>query len=255
MSIALIGKGAIGSYVLNSLASSKAPIAAMIVRPGQQDGINTFASVSDLPGDIHLVIDCGGHEALRTHGLDALRRGLDVVTVSIGALANAELETKLTEAAQKSGATLHLASGAIGALDALRSANIGAMTSVTYTGRKPPQGWKGSPAENAIELDRLSKATAHFKGTARNAALAYPKNANVAAAVALSSLGLDNTVVELIADPNISSNIHEIKASGEFGEFTFTIAGNGLPENPKSSALAAMSVVAKVLEDRKPIRF
>ena len=50
----------------------------------------------------------------------------------------------------------------------------------------------------------------------------------------------------LIADPTTEQNIHQIKASGDFGQFVFQIQGNSLPDNPRSSALAAMSVVAKL---------
>ena len=113
----------------------------------------------------------------------------------------------------------------------------------------------GSPAADVLDLANLSEAATHFSGSAREAALAYPKNANVAAAVALSSLGLDNTTVKLIADPAATANIHEVHATGDFGTLSFTIAGKGLPTNPRSSALAAMSVVAQILEDQKPIRF
>ena len=257
MSIALIGTGAIASYVRAQLNSAGLPIAAIVVRPGKESDGPTphLSTVANLPRGTKFLIDCAGHQALRTHGVDALRTGIDVVTVSIGALADAKLEAELGDAAQEGGSVLHLASGAIGALDALRAGRAGTLDKVTYTGRKPPNGWMGSPAEDKLDLANLSEAATHFLGSAREASLAYPNNANVAAAVALSSLGFDNTTVELIADPLATSNIHEVNATGDFGTLTFAICGNSLPDNPRSSALAAMSVVAKILEDRKPIRF
>ena len=221
----------------------------------QVSGVPICLSVEELPADITHIVDCAGHQGLTQHGPSALRRGLDVITVSIGALADQHLSDELKNAAVAGNSRLHLASGAIGALDALRAAKCGKLDRVCYVGRKPPKGWLGSPAEEKLDLNgQLKQAQTHFTGSAREAALRYPKNANVAAAVALAGLGFDKTGVELIADPNVNSNIHELHALGDFGNFEFRISGNSLPDNPRSSALAAMSVVASILETQRPIR-
>jgi aspartate dehydrogenase len=130
------------------------------------------------------------------------------------------------------------------------------LQTVTYVGRKPPASWKGSPAETRLNLDDISAGAAtHFDGSARVAATEYPKNANVAAAVALAGIGFDDTRVTLIADPAISENIHEIRARGDFGSFSIEIRGRSLPDNPRSSALAAMSVIAKLEQESQRIVF
>ena len=109
------------------------------------------------------------------------------------------------------------------------------------------------PAQERLDLDTLTSAAVHFDGTARQAATQYPKNANVAAAVALAGLGFDHTRAVLIADPGIDANIHEIEARGAFGSFSFRIEGKALPDNPRSSALAAMSVISAIERRRAPI--
>jgi aspartate dehydrogenase len=130
------------------------------------------------------------------------------------------------------------------------------LQSVTYIGRKPPGSWKGSPAETRLDLDNLGAGSeTHFDGTARDAATEYPKNANVAAAVALAGIGFDKTQVKLIADADVTENIHEITAIGDFGSFSFQIRGHSLPDNPKSSALAAMSVVSALEQESQKIVF
>lgn len=256
MQIAIIGQGAIGGYVRAHLPDGVIEVARIVRRGNESAGdpprINT---VGDLPAGVDLVVDCGGHAALAMHGPAALARGIDVLTVSLGALADQALYDQLQDAARTGGAKLQLASGAIGGLDALRAACIGPMQSVTYKGRKPPAGWLGSPAADALDLDALTEPATHFTGTARQAALAYPKNANVAAAVALAGIGLDATWVELIADPQAQGNTHEIHATGQFGELHFQITGKGLPDNPRSSALAAQSVVSALAERQKSILF
>ncbi len=257
MKIAIIGQGAIASYVRAHIKRHGISEIAQIVRPGKEMAGSppSISCVGDLPGAVDLIVDCGGHAALAAHGPAALARGIDVLTVSLGALADADLHDRLLAAAQAGGARLSLATGAIGGLDALRAATVGQLDQVTYTGRKPPDGWRGSPAERTLDLDAITEAAVHFKGSAREAALAYPKNANVAAAVALAGIGLDRTKVELIADPSVTTNIHQISASGDFGDMQFTIAGNSLPDNPRSSALAAMSVVAALVDPQRQIGF
>lgn len=249
MKIGLIGKGAIASYVYAAIEERGHVVGAFLLRAERviENPALYVGAVSQLPDDLELMIDCAGHSALAAYGPDILLRGMDMITVSVGALADQQVYRSLEIAARQGNARLHLASGAIGALDCLQSARIGRLDSVTYVGRKPPKGWKGSPAENALDLDALTHgAKTHFQGTARKAALAYPKNANVAAAVALAGVGFDATQVQLIADANVTENIHEIEATGEFGSFRFQISGQSLPDNPRSSALAAMSVLSKI---------
>lgn len=263
MKIGLIGDGAIGTYVREKALERGHVIRALLLLPedvkdrdGQCHDTVCVSAVNDLPGDIDHMIDCAGHFALRSHGPAILRRGTDLTTVSIGALADEDFYRDLEQAAIDGHSKLHLISGAIGALDCLRAARVGSLQSVTYIGRKPPQSWKGSPAETRLDLDNLSAGAAvHFDGTARDAAREYPKNANVAAAVALAGLGFDSTRVKLIADPDVNENIHEIQATGDFGRFSFEIRGHSLPDNPRSSALAAMSIIDKLEQEVQSICF
>lgn len=256
MNILLIGYGAIGRYVARNLANGNPDvnIGWVLCREGRNEaaaqalgaGVTPVNSIDEIAQSIDLVIECGGHAALGQHGPGLLARGIDVITVSNGALADGDLAIRLEEAARQGDASLELVSGAIGAIDAIAAASTGTISKLVYRGRKPPASWKGSPAEDVLDLDNLDKQACHFSGTAREAALRYPKNANVAATVALAGSGLDNTQVELIADPDVSGNIHEIELVGDFGKMNFVIEGNALPDNPKSSALTAMSMVAAV---------
>ncbi len=264
MKIGLIGRGAIARYVQQKLEENGHQVGAYLVRPERlvetgatdADGRVFVSCVADLPKDLDRVVDCAGHEALHAYGAAILSAGFDLTTVSLGALADPGLEAALKHAGQEGGTRLALTSGAIGALDALRSARVGTIERVQYIGRKPPQGWQGSPAEDKIDLAAMRDVPeTHFKGTARDAARSYPKNANVAAAVALAGIGFDRTEAQLIADPTISENIHEIIAEGAFGRLEFRISGKPLPGNPKSSALAAMSVVGSLLENTRTIHF
>jgi len=262
LSIALIGHGAIAAEVARHLAHEEGiALACAVCGPGREaaaraalgGGVVVISDLADLPDAVTVAVDCAGHPGLRAHGAALLRRGIDVLTVSNGALADADFALELEDAARAGGARLRLLSGAIGAIDVLAAASVGWLERVTYTGRKPPAGWKGSAAEETLDLDALTEAAVHFEGTAREAALRYPKNANVAATVALAGIGMDETQVRLIADPARTANRHEIEAVGAFGRFEFAIEGNALPGNPASSALTAMSVVRAVRDRIAPI--
>lgn len=148
MRFALIGHGAIARYVLQNLGpDDAAAISALVVRPGriaestaQAAGrFAVVASLAELPGPAPaLVVECAGHGGLGEHGLAALEGGLDLLVVSVGALADRALYDKLRGAAEASGATMTLLPGAVGAIDALAAARQGGLKSVLYTGRKPP---------------------------------------------------------------------------------------------------------------------
>lgn len=261
--IGIIGSGAIAGYVaeqINNNSDTQVSFALVTERSLERaaaafgDSVSLHTSISGARARPDLVVDCAGHAGLAQHGPEILAAGIDLVSISVGAMADDALAQQLTTAAEQGGSQLHLASGAIGGLDALSAAAVGGLHSVTYTGRKPPQGWRGSPAEDSLDLDNLDEASVHFSGSAREAAINYPKNANVAAAVALAGVGLDETKVELIADPAATGNRHEVTATGGFGTLRFQIEGNALPENPRSSALAAMSVVRAVLDRVASVR-
>ena len=59
--------------------------------------------------------------------------------------------------------------------------------------------------------------------------------------------GLDQIVgLGLVADPAAGGNIHRVYAKGTFGALDIEVRGKTLPDNPKTSALAAYSVVAAI---------
>ena len=255
LNIALVGHGAIAGYVVDQvLPASGITIAALICRETSLERAEAFAekrfpvvtSIDQLDSKPDLLVDCAGHSGLASHAPAALARGIDVISISTGALAQPGLVEELERCADEGDSAIRFLSGAVGGIDALTSASAGEIDRVVYTGRKPPLGWAGSPAEEKCDLNGLSEPFEHYSGTAREAARLYPKNANVAATIALASIGLDNVAVSLIADPNVDQNIHEIEAQGAFGNLHVRIEGNPLPGNPKSSALAAMSIVGEL---------
>ncbi|MBB6560754.1 aspartate dehydrogenase [Acidovorax soli] len=259
LTLAVVGFGAIGEALARALlGDDRVRLAQVVVSPASLDAAQAacaalaldvrVASTLDLgPGQRpDLVVECAGHAAVLAHVLPALRAGIPCAMASVGALHDAELFAQLEAAAQEGGARLQLVSGAIGAIDALAAARFGGLDEVTYVGRKPPLSWTGTPAEQAFDLARLASPQVIFRGSAREAARQFPKNANVAATVSLAGLGLDRTQVELVADPGVTRNVHAVIARGAFGRLELQMENLPLAANPKTSALTVYSLVRAV---------
>lgn len=249
--IVLIGYGAIAAEVCKALpGDAEIRIAQVLVRRRRQaavqaalpSGIRAISSLDDLHPDTDFVLECAGHSAVWQFGADILRRGVDFGVLSAGALADDAGLDRLRRASQAGAAQLIVVPGAIGGIDALAAAGD-QLDNVVYLSRKPPLSWRGSPAETTHDLERITAPTVLFTGTAREAAITFPKNANVVATVALAGIGFDATQVTLLADPGATGNIHSIKATGPLFDLDYVTQGAALPANPKTSALTAHSAV------------
>lgn len=247
--LVLIGYGAMAQVICKYLpenltlagviASERSAARLREALPGVEV-VTQFAELSVQPD---LVIECGGQASVRQHGIAVVAAGLPLVVISSGALANDGFRQQLVQQAQQGGGEIHVPAGAIAGMETLAAARIAGIDRVEYTSRKPPQSWQGSLAEQAFDLAAISEPTVLFEGNARDAALGFPANANVAATIALAGIGFEATQVRLIADPTIQGNQHELTAWGDFGELDIRVLGKPLPDNRKTSALAALSLV------------
>lgn len=214
--VLLIGFGAMGRDVQAHLAQSRGlRVDYVLERPQRRDALQrelgaacrVVGSLDELPHAPALALECAGHAAVLQHVPQLLRRGVDTIVASVGALASAGVAQDLAAACDAGGARLLLAPGALAGIDALAAASAWGLDSVRYTGRKPPAGWAGTLAE---DLRALDAPCTFFEGSAREAAHRFPKNANVAAMVGLAGIGLDATRVALVADPGVGRNTHTV---------------------------------------------
>lgn len=271
MRLALIGFGNIATTLLGLMAETKLRLdhLAVLVLPEQVEEtrarIDTsfaglaggFEVVTDaaalLAGRPGLVVECAGHGAVAAHVPPVLRVGTSVVLVSIGALADAALEKALRAAARDGNARLILPSGAIGGIDLLSALGAAGGLSVRYRGTKPPRAWLGTPAETLLDLPALQEAKTFFTGTAREAARDYPKNANVAATLALAGAGFDATEVELVADPAAPGNIHEYSVTSPLARYSIRIENQPSAGNAKTSVTTVYSVLREIRNHIGPV--
>ena len=271
-SLGIIGAGNITTELVSILARSLAePLRelSLLVKPGRrQDAEQAFAhcigntatalrvcedasEFTALGQD--LAIEAAGHSAVADFVPDLLANGTETVIASTGALSDSDLHQRLEQAALSGGTRLVLPAGAVGGMDILAGLKEADLHRVTYTSRKPPIAWAGTHAESIVDLQALESEAVLFKGSAREAAALYPKNANVAATIALAGCGFDQTQVVLIADPSVSANIHALDVESDAASLSVRIEGHPSPANPRTSLTTVYSLAREVTRRTAPI--
>ncbi|ELZ05053.1 putative L-aspartate dehydrogenase [Natrialba chahannaoensis JCM 10990] len=260
-SVGILGCGTIGTEIARAIATETVPATLSVVH-GQhpdrvaavQDQFDTDSqpraaeSISDL-FEADIVIEAAGQDAVDDVAIDALEHGCECLLMSVGALADAELRSDVLEAADAGSGRLHLPSGAIAGLDAIKAAALtGELETATLQTTKPPSGLEGAPYidANDIDLDAITEPTVVFEGPANEAASAFPSNINVAMALSLAGIGPSETAVEIVAHPDAETNTHTISATGGMGRIETTVENVPSPTNPKTSYLAAISAIEKL---------
>ncbi|WP_174727720.1 aspartate dehydrogenase [Mesobacillus harenae] len=248
MKLALIGGGNIGKFLLKSINIDglipEAKIVSIYTRNQQaaeQLGAEFDAEVfkdihSIIESDADMVIEAATVQVVKDHAAAILESQKDLVLSSVGALAESDFYKRIEGICKSNSSKIYLPSGAIGGLDVLKAAkSTGELEAVSITTRKPPQALPGAP---------LDKEHVLFEGTATEAIKLFPKNINVSIILSLAGLGPDKTSVKIISDPTVKTNSHLIEAKGSFGKLTLKVENAPMPNNPKTSYLAALSVLA-----------
>lgn len=268
--VAVIGTGAIGSRVIEQLATGSvagAALAGVVTR--RPDALSEAAGalapeITDFGDDLaaaiaasDLVVECAGITAARELGGQVIAAGRDLLLVSIGALADGPMRSALSAGPGR----LRLASGAVGGLDILASAARPggipdgiARASITSTKEAASlvQPWMGE--REASQLRSATDAFTLFEGSVSEAVELYPGSLNVACALAHATALWDEVRVQLVADPGADRTTHEISASGAAGDYRFVMMNAVSEANPTSSAVVAESVLRGIGEIARPNR-
>ena len=271
MRLGIIGFGNIAVSLLKLIAEGEEPLdhVAVLCRSEHSDAVRGRFE-GDLKGIAHnytvvtdgdglraqrcdLVVECASHSAVGAFVAGLLAAGLTVVVVSVGALADKGLEDELRQAAIRGGGQLLVPSGAVGGVDLLAALAAAGDLEVRYRGIKPPAAWRGTAAATAVNLDELSSPSVFFSGSARDAANQYPKNANVAATLALAAGGFRHIRVDLVADPGASGNVHEYEAVSPLAQVSVRIENRASGGNVKTSVATIYSVLREVCNRQAPM--
>ncbi len=269
MRLAVLGVGAIGRAILDGVAAGQAGNVSLVAiadvtakasdlhREAQRSGAAITHEPADLPAyGPDLIVEAASQLAVRSFAAGWLSRGVDVALLSVGALADAGVLRALDEAARAAGRRVHIPSGALGGCDALRAARVGGLDSVRLRTSKPPAALAGAPyfVERGVDVARIDRSTTIYEGCATDAVRHFPANVNVAATVSLAGIGPDRTRVEIVADPDLVHNVHEIFAEGAFGQMHLTFRNVPSPTNPRTSMLACLSPLALIERLGSPLQ-
>jgi len=245
--IGLIGCGNVGSLVAKAVREGKirASIGALFDSKVDRSkllahrlGDPSLAKESFdefMKSEVQLVVEAASVDAVKQYSERVLRSGKDLMVLSVGALLDDGLRARLVSLASEHGCKIIVPSGAIGGLDVLKAGSLGGIESITLTTAKNPA---------SLGMEETSERRLVFEGSVERAVELYPRNINVAAALAIAS-GV-RPHVRIFVDPKIRTNVHEVEVKGAFGEAKFFISNLPSPDNPRTSYLAALSVMRAI---------
>lgn len=190
LQVGLLGHGAIGSAVAAGLEAGKvekAELAAVLDpwAPHPSLGVDSLPELLDASD---VVVEAAGHDALREHGCEVRSAGMDLLVVSVGALADEELykdllaaggsnagkpdaggpdaaepddsEGQSLEPPPNSGGKLYITTGAIGGFDTLKAVALaGAINRVEMISRKPAANLVRPWMDEALRKKLLAEAS------------------------------------------------------------------------------------------------
>lgn len=207
-------------------------------------GVRVVTSLEQLiQAGPRLAIEAAGQQSVVAYVPKLLEAGISVVVASVGALSDEETAQALDNARQSSWPRLIIPSGAIGGMDYLSAVSVLPDTKVKYKLRKPFAAWKAEL--EALGLSSSTTAVTLFEGSPSEAARLYPKNLNAAFTASLAVRPAE-IIVEVIADPDVMTNVHEIEIESAAGIAEFRFMNAPSPDNPKTSTVTALSLAAAV---------
>jgi aspartate dehydrogenase len=264
--IGIIGVGAIGKEIARAIDNGLVPAKLEAIWDRDVEEAKEFAAslkskprvlpLEQLVDESNFVVEAASQAAVKEVAIAALSKGRSVMVMSVGAFVDKELLEQIKTLAKYHHSSIYVPSGAVCGLDGVKSASMCRIDSVTITTRKPVEGLRGAPfiIKNNIDIDKFSEPTNIFSGPASVAIKEFPANVNVAASLSLVGIGFENTMVNVVVDPTIKRNMHEIVVKGDFGELRTTVENVPSKFNPKTSRLAALSAIATLKQVCEPLK-
>lgn len=232
--VAVIGAGAIGGAVIEALERGDVPGAGLgdVLRSRSTD-----EEITDAIEAADVVVEASSVDAAEEFIPRVTAAGTDMIVCSCGVFARHSDPRDLLAGGSGAGRVL-VPAGAIGGLDILSAAALAGSDDAHlrhFTIK--------SPAALNVE-EQLTERREVFRGSAREAALAFPLTSNASVALALATLGLDRTEVIVVADPAVRRTRHVVEWESPMGRYELQFENSVDPDSGgRTSAITAWSVV------------
>lgn len=193
------------------------------------------------------VAEAASVQTVRDIAKKVLENGANLAVLSIGAFADKEFYEEVKETAVKNGTRVHIASGAIGGFDVLRTVSLMGQVKSGIETRKGPASLRNTPLFTESLMTDIEEKEV-FAGNAKEAIALLPTKVNVAVAASLATAGPENTKVNIHSIPGFIGDDHKITAEIEGVKAVVDIYSS-------TSAIAGWSVVALLRNIVSPIAF
>ena len=194
-----------------------------------------------------IVAEAASVAAVKDFAEQILAAGVSLAVLSIGAFADQAFYEKTAQTAKAHGTKVHIASGAIGGFDVLRTVSLMDQARVTFETHKGPASLQNTPLFTE-QLMTDTDETKVFEGTAKEAIALLPTKVNVAVAASLASVGPDAEHVEITSVPGFVGDDHRITAQIDGVKAVVDVYSS-------TSAIAGWSIVALLQNLASPIVF
>lgn len=241
-------KGLLPDYNLVGIYSRTAAKAERIVNKLQQSGKTCIACASleellALKPDY--LVEAASPAAMKELALPTLKNGTSIVTLSIGALADADFYQEVMKTAQANGTRVHLVSGATGGFDVLRTAFLMGNASACFFNEKGPDALKGTAVyEEGLQTEQRVV----FSGNATEAIGLFPTKVNVAVAASLASVGPEKMQVSMQSTPGFKGDTQRVEIKNDQVHAVVDVYS-------ATSEIAGWSVVNTLINITSPIVF
>ncbi len=158
------------------------------------------------------LVESASPAAMRECALPALKQGVSIVTLSIGAFADDEFYKDVMETAKENNTHVYIVSGATGGFDVLQTVTLMGGATAQFFNEKGPDALRGT----AVYKDSLqTEQRTVFTGTASEAIQMFPTKVNVTVAASRASVGPKKMQVTMQSTPGFKGDTQRVEICNE----------------------------------------